>query len=88
MIPPRDTLTAQLSAAAPAMDAATVRSRRAAGARCHPGSHPSELRRSLAPFISRRAETPTSMQPKRLGNGGWYFRVLKWLSENGLSLEV
>src|SRR3954464_14644986 len=28
------------------------------------------------------------MQPKRLGNWGWYFRVLKWASENGLSLEV
>src|SRR5450756_600155 len=28
------------------------------------------------------------MQPKRCGNCGWYFIVLKWLSENGLSLEV
>src|SRR3954463_1304895 len=28
------------------------------------------------------------MQPKRLGNWGWYLRVLKWASENGLSLEV
>src|SRR5258708_5767762 len=28
------------------------------------------------------------MQPKRCGNCGWYFMVLKWLSENGLSLEV
>src|SRR3954462_74240 len=28
------------------------------------------------------------MQPKRFGNWGWYFRVLKWASENGLSLEV
>ena len=28
------------------------------------------------------------MQPKRRGNCGWYFRVLNWLSENGLSLEV
>jgi hypothetical protein len=22
-----------------------------------------------------------------LGNRGWYFRVLKWVSENGLSLD-
>src|SRR5271166_4000205 len=28
------------------------------------------------------------MQPKRRGNWGWYFMVLKWLSENGLSLDV
>src|SRR3954468_2344069 len=28
------------------------------------------------------------MQPKRAGNSGWYLRVLKWASENGLSLEV
>jgi len=28
------------------------------------------------------------MQPKRLGNCGWYFNVLKWASENGLSFEV
>src|SRR5664280_1850573 len=28
------------------------------------------------------------MQPKRCGNCGWYFIVLKWLSENGLSIEV
>src|SRR5450759_2628279 len=28
------------------------------------------------------------MQPKRCGNCGWYFIVLKWLSENGLSFEV
>src|SRR5487761_1997744 len=28
------------------------------------------------------------MQPNLLGNVGWYFRVLKWLSENGLSLDV
>src|SRR3954463_6299791 len=28
------------------------------------------------------------MQPKRSGNSGWYLRVLKWASENGLSLEV
>ena len=24
------------------------------------------------------------MQPNRRGNRGWYFKVLKWLSENGL----
>src|SRR5271166_2874062 len=28
------------------------------------------------------------MQPKRLGNCGWYLRVLKCASENGLSFEV
>src|SRR5674476_1603384 len=28
------------------------------------------------------------MQPKRCGNCGWYFIVLKWLFENGLSFEV
>src|SRR6202158_5929028 len=28
------------------------------------------------------------IQPKRCGNWGWYFMVLKWLSENGLSLDV
>src|SRR3954454_24164071 len=28
------------------------------------------------------------MQPKRLGNCGWYFRVLKCASEKGLSFEV
>lgn len=27
-------------------------------------------------------------QPNRFGNWGWYFRVLKQLSEKGLSLEV
>src|ERR1700674_22332 len=27
------------------------------------------------------------MQPKRCGNCGWYFMVLKWLSERGLWLE-
>ena len=30
----------------------------------------------------------SSTQPNRLGNSGWYFNVLKWASENGLSLEV
>jgi hypothetical protein len=30
----------------------------------------------------------SSMQPKRSGNSGWYVRVLKWASENGLALEV
>ena len=30
----------------------------------------------------------SSMQPNRFGNCGCYFRVLKQLSENGLSLEV
>src|SRR6266852_3482309 len=63
MIAPRDTITAQHSTAAPAIDAATLLSRLAAGARCHPGSHPSELRRPLAPFISRRVETPTKILP-------------------------
>src|SRR4029079_11886677 len=29
-----------------------------------------------------------SMQLKRLGNCGWYFRVLKCASEKGLSFEV
>src|SRR5271165_7086447 len=33
-------------------------------------------------------ERASSMQPKRLGNCGWYFRVLKCASENGLSFEV
>src|ERR1700745_2675555 len=28
------------------------------------------------------------MQPKRLGNCGWYFRVLKCASEKGLSSEI
>jgi len=28
------------------------------------------------------------MQPKQRGKRGWYFSVLKWLSENGLSFEV
>ena len=63
MIPPRDTITAQHSTAAPAIDAATVPSRLPAGARCHPGSRPSELRRHLAPFIRRRAETATKIPP-------------------------
>ena len=30
----------------------------------------------------------SSMRPKRRGNAGWHLRVLKWLSEKGLSLEV
>ena len=63
MIPPRDTITAQCPAAAPAIDAATVLSRLAAGRRYHPRSHPSELRRPLAPFISRPAETVTKIPP-------------------------
>jgi hypothetical protein len=63
MIPPRDPITAQYPAAAPAIDAATVLSHLAAGGRCQPGSQPSELRRPLAPFIGRRAETPTKIPP-------------------------
>ena len=59
MIPPRDSLTAQDSAAPPTIDAAIVVLRLAAGARCHP----SEPRRPLAPFISRRAETTTKILP-------------------------
>ena len=61
MIPPRDTITAQYPAAAPAIDAATVLSRLAAGGRWPPGSHPSEPRRPLARFIGRRAETATKI---------------------------
>src|SRR3984957_5601561 len=30
----------------------------------------------------------SSIQPKQRGKVGWYFKVLKWLSENGLSLDV
>ena len=63
MIPPRDPITAQYPAVAPAIDAATVLSRLAAGGRCHPGNHPSQLRRPLAPSIGRRAETPTKIPP-------------------------
>src|SRR3954447_10352934 len=36
----------------------------------------------------RQKSLASSMQPKRSGNSGWYLRVLKWASENGLSLEV
>src|SRR3954468_10895299 len=36
----------------------------------------------------RQKSLASSMQPKRAGNSGWYLRVLKWASENGLSLEV
>jgi hypothetical protein len=32
----------------------------------------------------RQKALASSMQPKRRGKRGWYFRVLKWLSENGL----
>jgi len=63
MIAPQDTTTAQYLAAAPGIDAAAVLSRLAAGGRCHPGSHPSEPQRPLAPFISRRAETSTKIPP-------------------------
>jgi hypothetical protein len=45
MIPPQSPISAQYPAAPPAIDAATVLSRLAAGGRRHPGSHPSELRR-------------------------------------------
>ena len=64
MIPPRDPITAEYPAAARAIDAATVPLRLAAGAKCHPGTHPSELQRPLARFISRRAETPTKILPE------------------------
>jgi len=60
MIPPQGPIRAQYPAAPPAIDAATVPSRLAAGDRRHPGSHPSELRRPLAPFI---AETSTKILP-------------------------
>ena len=63
MIPPQGPITAQYPAAPPAIDAATVLSRLAAGGRRHPGSHPSELRRPLAPFIGRRAEMVTKIPP-------------------------
>ena len=63
MIPPQDPITAQYPAAAPAIDAATVLSRLAAGRRYHPRSHPSELRRPLAPFTSRPAKTVTKIPP-------------------------
>src|ERR687898_2140856 len=36
----------------------------------------------------RQKSLASSTQPNRLGNSGWYFRVLKGASENGLSLEV
>jgi hypothetical protein len=36
----------------------------------------------------RQKAFASSMQPKRWGNSGRYFRVLNWLSENGLSLDV
>src|SRR3954466_1048522 len=36
----------------------------------------------------RQKSLASAMQPKRFGNWGWYLRVLKWASENGLSLEV
>src|SRR3954447_8930341 len=36
----------------------------------------------------RQKSLASSMQQKRSGNSGWYLRVLKWASENGLSLEV
>jgi hypothetical protein len=63
MIPPRGPIRAQYPAAPPAIDAATVLSRLAAGGRRHPGSHPPELRRPLAPLIGRRAETSTKIPP-------------------------
>jgi len=63
MIPPQGPIRAQYPAAPPAIDAATMLSRLAAGARCHPGSHHSDLRRPLALFISRRAETVTKIPP-------------------------
>jgi hypothetical protein len=63
MIPPRDPITAEYPAVARAIDAATVPPRLAAGAKCHPGTHPSELQRPQARFISRRAETPTKILP-------------------------
>ena len=63
MIPTRDPITAQYPTAAPAIDAATVLSCLAAGARCHPDSHPFELRRPTTRFISRRAETVTKIPP-------------------------
>jgi hypothetical protein len=63
MIPPRDPIKASFPPAAWAIDAATVLARLAAGARCHPDSHPSEPRRPLAPSISRRAETATIIRP-------------------------
>jgi hypothetical protein len=69
MIPPRDTITAHYPAAAPAIDAATVLSRLAAGGRWPPGSHPSEPRPLPARFIGRRAETITKIPlptPRRL----------------------
>lgn len=63
MIPLRGPITAQYHEAAQAIDAATVLPRLAAGARWHPGSHSSELRRPLARFIGRRAETSTKIPP-------------------------
>jgi hypothetical protein len=63
MIPPQGPIRAQYPAAPPAIVVDTVLSRIAAGGRPHPGSHPSELRRPLAPFIGRRAETSTKIPP-------------------------
>ena len=63
MIPPRDTITAQYSAAAPAIDAASVLSRPTTGGRWPPRSQPSEPPRPLARFIGRRAETTAKILP-------------------------
>jgi hypothetical protein len=60
---PQGPIRAQYPGAPPAIDAATVLSRLAANDRRHPGSHPSELRQPLAPFIGRRAETSTKIPP-------------------------
>jgi hypothetical protein len=67
MIPPRDQIKASFPTAARAVDAATVLARLAARAKCHPSSHPSELRRPLRPFISCRAETATIIPPAAPG---------------------
>jgi hypothetical protein len=43
----------------------------------------------VLPIEEPAAEAPGILNaPEPLMNLGWYFRVLKWLSENGLSLDV
>jgi hypothetical protein len=43
----------------------------------------------VVPIEEPAAEVPGVINaPEPLRNLGWYFRVLKWLSENGLSLDV